>query len=239
MFERQCLDFARDDDGYAEAQYFIKSTILPLEPKYRYPNENCINPAYENVASIQYLLCPLEKRIWALRSDFILATGIKNAYHEEYGYRGLKDSLNESLHSFLDWEDRYGHLSLTISEGNYDGKAYYAGYICQRTGYLQVYLASGRFDRRDLNEVQTSVLEAYIAAQFQTAFGKQPIIFDEGDSNISSYHATFFSDKLFAKNNPRRCYEHSSIRHILQNNSKNLTQTQGDLTVLATWQGSQ
>jgi hypothetical protein len=82
---------------------------------------------------------------------------------------------------------------------------------------LQVYLVSGRFERTDLNEEQTSLLEAYIASQFQTVYGNQDIVFDYGNSEIPSYHATFFNGGSFAKTNPQRRYNQSLIRNILQN----------------------
>ncbi|KTD13727.1 hypothetical protein Lgra_0862 [Legionella gratiana] len=211
------VQIAHRDSCFEKAQNYIKNNIAPVKPKYSYSNEGSINPGYQEITSIHYPLRPQEKRIWALRSDFILATGIKNAYEKEYGYTGFKDSFSKSLHSFLNWNDRYGHPSLTLPENDYDGSAFYAGYVCQRTGYLQVYLVSGRFERNDLNEEQTHILEAYIAAQFQAVYGNQEIVFDYGDSNISSYHAAFFRDGLFEKNNPQRRYTQSSIQDILQN----------------------
>ena len=204
------------DSYYVDAQRYIMECIPSVKPKYSYPGEGCINPGYQNITSIR---CPLrfhEKRIWALRSDFILATGVKNAYQKEYGYTGLKDSFSRSLHSFINWEDRYGHPSLTYAEGSYDGAAFYAGYICQRRGYLQIYLVSGRFERTDLGKEQTCILEAYIASQFQSAYGNQEIVFDHGDSEVPSYHATFFGSGVFDKSNPQRRYNHSLIREILQ-----------------------
>tara|TARA_B100000949_G_C14262931_1_gene443686 strand:- start:109 stop:1470 length:1362 start_codon:yes stop_codon:yes gene_type:complete len=213
----KAVKISHDDSNYVKAQNYIKQNIPSIKPKYSYPGEDCINPGYQDITSIQYPLLPQEKRIWALRSDFILATGVKNAYEREYGYTGFKDSFSESLYPLINWKDRYGHPSLTLPEGNYDGSAFYAGYICQRDGYLQVYLVSGRFERTDLNEEQTHTLEAYIAAQFQTVYGEQDIVFDYGDSEIPSYHATFFSGRTFDKTNPQRRYNQSSIRDILQN----------------------
>ncbi|ARB92088.1 hypothetical protein [Legionella longbeachae] len=213
----EAVIIAHSDSCFENAQHYIKSTIPPVSPKYSYSDEGSINPGYQEITSIHSPLKPQEKRIWALRSDFILATGVKNAYEKEYGYTGFKNSFSKSLHSFINWKDRYGHPSLTLPEGDYDGSVFYAGYVCQRKGYLQVYLVSGRFERNDLNEEQTRILEAYIAAQFQTAYGNQEIVFDYGDSNNPSYHATFFSDGLFEKNNPQRRYNQSSIQNILQN----------------------
>lgn len=200
-----------------KAQNYIKKNIPPIKPKYNYPGEDCINPGYQDIASINQPLCLQEKRIWVLRSDFILATGVKNAYEKEYGYKGFKQSFSKSLYSFINWSDRYGHPSLTLPEGNYNGAAFYAGYICQRADYLQVYLVSGRFERTDLNDEQTRILEAYIAAQFQTVFGKQDIVFDYGNSEIPSYHATFFSEGIFDLTNPQRRYNQSLINDIIKN----------------------
>lgn len=213
----KAVKLSHADSCYVKAQNYIKENIPSIKPKYSYPGEDCMNPAYQDITSIQYPLLPQEKRIWALRSDFILATGVKNAYEKEYGYTGFRESFRESLYPFINWKDRYGHPSLTLPEGKYDGSAFYAGYICQREGYLQVYLVSGRFERTDLNEEQTRILEAYIAAQFQTAYGEQDIVFDYGNSEIPSYHATFFSGGKFAKTNPQRRYNQSLIRDILQN----------------------
>jgi hypothetical protein len=213
----KAVEISNYDLYFVSAQSYIKHNIPSIKPKYSYPGEGCINPGYQDITSIQYLLLPQEKRIWALRSDFILATGVKNAYEKEYGYTGFKDSFSKSLYSFINWNDRYGHPSLTLPEGNYDGSAFYAGYICQRDGYLQVYLVSGRFERTDLNEQQTRILEAYIAAQFQTVYGEQDIVFDYGDSEVPSYHTTFFSGSAFDKANPQRRYNSSLIRNILQN----------------------
>ncbi|KTC95572.1 hypothetical protein [Legionella feeleii] len=150
-----------------------------------------------------------------LRSDFILATGVKNAYQKEYGYIGLADTFSKTLHRFLDWDDRYGHPSLTLATDTYDGGVFYAGYICQRKGYLQVYLASGRYDRTDLTTEQTAILEAYIAAQFQVAYGNQEIVFDYANPDDSFYHTTFFSHGIFPKTNPQRRYTQTLIRDIL------------------------
>lgn len=218
----EAVETAYRDARYAEAQAYIKKNIRPVYPKYSYPGEDCINPAYQDSISVREPLRLGEKRIWALRSDFILAFGVKNAYEKEYKYTGFKDSFSKSLYPFINWADRYGHPSLTLPEKNpgkedYDGSAFYAGYICQRAGYLQVYLVSGRFERTDLNAKQIRVLEAYIASQLQTCYGIQDIAFDYGDSEVPSYHTTFFSDGIFDKNNPRRWYTEASIRDILQN----------------------
>ncbi|NSL18187.1 hypothetical protein HRQ65_07305 [Tatlockia micdadei] len=203
--------------NYAKARKYIRLNIAPVKPKYSYPGEDNINPAFENIEQVSYPLQHLEKRIWVLRSDFLLATGVKNAYEKEYNYRGIADTFSEASFKFINWDDRYGHPSLTIPEGNYDGSAFYAGYLCQRKGYLQVYLASGRFDRNDLDENQVAILEAYIAAQFQTAYGQQEIVFDYANPDNSYYHTTFFGHGIFSKDNPQRRYDAAKIREILTN----------------------
>ncbi len=227
----KAVEVAQKDSYYAEAQKYIIKNIPPVKPKSMYPGEGCINPGYQDISSIQFPLRPHEKRIWVLRSDLILATGVKNAYEKEYGYTGLKDSFSKSLYSFLNWSDRSGHPSLTLAEGDYDGSAFYAGYICQQTGYLQVYLVSGRFERTDLNEEQTCLLEAYIAAQFQAVYGNQEVVFDYGDSEIPKYHATFFSGGSFDKRNPQRRYNQSLIREILQNISMKTDKDIGEVNL--------
>lgn len=214
------------------AERYIRESIRPFSKKYDYPNEKHINPGYQDIASIQDSLCPDEKRIWVLRSDFILATGVKNAYEKEYGYCGFFNSFPSSLHKLIDRNDRYGHSSLTFVEGDYDGTAYYAGYLCQRDGFLQVYLVSGRFERRDLNARQTDILEAFIAAQFQAVYGLQDIVFDYGDSDDPRYHTAFFSGGFngcgTVEGNPQRCYNRQTIQTILQSLKNDETNYKND-----------
>jgi hypothetical protein len=211
----QAVDIAARHLNYGKAKEYIQTHIPPITPKYSYANEDNINPGYLDIEQVNEPLRLFEKRIWALRSDFILATGVKNAYQDEHGYNGLGDSFSESIQRFLNWQDRYGHPSLTIADEKYDGGVFYAGYVCQRNRYLQVYLASGRFDRKDLNPVQTKILEAYIAAQFQVAYGIQEIVFDFADPDNPLYHTIFFGNGLFSEDNPQRRYTQSSIREIL------------------------
>jgi hypothetical protein len=205
-------------DAFANLQEYIKHNIPPVKPQYTYDKESGINPAYQNISQFkqrQFLLHN-EKRIWVLRSDFILATGVKNAYQQEYGYNGLADTFDESLHPFLNWENRYGHPSLALAEDEYDGFAYYAGFLCQRTNFLQVYLSSGRFERKDLSAEQTHRLECYIAALFQDTYGVQDIVFEYGIPGDRAYLSVFFGEGIFSPENPRRCYTYESIKNTLQ-----------------------
>ena len=205
---------------YTAIQHYIQQNIPSFVspfPNY-YEDEDGINPAYQNIAQFQspWLLNQNEKRIWVLRSDFILATGIKNAYQKRYGYTGLADAFSPSVHQFINWKNRYGHPSLALAEGSYDGSVFYAGYLCQREGFLQVYLSSGRFDRKDLNTEQIHVLETYIAALFQNTYGKQDIVFEFAIPGDDAYHSVFFGDGHFPEDNPRRRYTVASIQATLE-----------------------
>lgn len=201
------------DTHFEQAQRYIREAIPPVKPRYHYEVESRINPGYQDIYSVTNALRPNEKKIWALRSDFILAIGVINAYEKEYGYTGFQEAFSKKVYSYINWEDRYGHTSLTTPDG--DGLAYYAGYLCQKKGFLQVYLVSGRYERKDLCEQQIQIMEAYIAAQLQVAYGNQDIEFVTGDSDIPSYHATFFSDSPFAECIPKRRYSRESIKAIL------------------------
>ncbi|CEK09990.1 hypothetical protein [Legionella hackeliae] len=212
----KAVELARQLLNYPIAQSYIQNSIAPVKPKYQYDNEGNINPAFQNIEQVNYPLQLWEKRIWVLRTDFILALGVKNAYQKEYDYHGLAESFSDSLHSFLNWNDRYGHPSLTLPEGDYDGSAFYAGYLCQRKGFLQVYLVSGRFDRTDLDCEKTQILEAYIASLLQVAYGLQDIVFDYGNPDNPKYHQVFFGNGVFDKKNPQRRYSVCDIEHILQ-----------------------
>lgn len=148
------------DLNYTTAQNYINNNISAIHPPYKYDNEENINPAFENIQQVKYPLALEDKRIWVLRKDFNLILGIKNAYKKDYNYHGFEDHFNPKLFTFIDLKDRYGHPSLCLTEEGYDGSVFYAGYLCQRAKFLQVYLVSGRFDRKDLNKEQTSILEA-------------------------------------------------------------------------------
>ena len=213
------VESATDFAKYTSIQSYIQQNIPPLISQFpNYENEEGINPAYQNIAQIQStcFLNKDEKRIWVLRSDFILATGVKNAYKNRYGYKGLADTFSPAVHHFLNWSNRSGHPSLALAEGSYDGTVLYAGYICQRDGFLQVYLSSGRFDRSDLNAEKMHILESYIAAIFQVTYGRQDIVFEFAIPGNPAYHSVFFGDGLFPAENPRRRYTFSSIQETFE-----------------------
>lgn len=168
---------------------FIKQQILPIALKYEYQGEENINPAYQSITDVNKRLNRHEKRIWALREDFILATGVKNAYQERYGYTGFKDAFPDEidLNQYIDLKDRFGHPSLTFNHFDEKIKVYYAGYLSQGENCLSVCLASGRYYRNDLTDEQIKVLETYLSILFQQAYGSQKVIFYYGIKDFTDY----------------------------------------------------
>jgi len=194
-----------------------------------YAGENSINPAYENLEQVRYHLHSNEKRIWLLRSDFNIILGIKNAYQEMWGYHGLYDAFEDKNHQYIDWNDRVGHPSLALpdSENKYDGGVYYAGHIAQRDGYLEVVDNSGRFDRPDLSDDKLEKLEAWLALQFQKAFGEQRVVFIPHPRR-NTYDADYYELSLFYTNKQlsekkvkKREYSSDNISEILNDDNLN------------------
>ena len=175
---------------------YIKENITTIKPTYSYSGETAINPAYESISHTPTFLAEGEIRIWALREDLILATGIKNAYQAEFGYQGLKAAFPDCLHRYINWDYRYGHPSLTVSENSFVG-VYLAGYVKRDFGVIKVFLASGRYFREDLSTKDSIILENYVANLFTIAYG---------DKTVKVYHGV----KAY------RCYEsdESYYRHI-------------------------
>ena len=71
---------------------YIKRYIKGVLPKYAYSGESGVNPAFQCIEEVDRPLRLNEKRIFALRGDFILATGVKNA-EQQLGYQGLKETF--------------------------------------------------------------------------------------------------------------------------------------------------
>jgi hypothetical protein len=205
---------------HASGQHYIKTNITPIyKADKKYDGENAINPAFENIAQVKKTLRLNEKRIWLLRSDFILALGVKNAYQDMWGYQGLLDTFDECNYPHIEWQDRAGHPSLAFPDDTYDGSVYYAGHFAQRDGYLEVLNYSGRFDRHDLTEEQLKKLEAYVSLQFQKAFGEQKIVFitNARNTNADYYELSlFYTDSTLQKLAiPKREYTLETIASIL------------------------
>jgi len=232
-FSNQSVFFARNDKNFRDdARYFslyengkelISNKISAIEKSDKiYPGENSINPAFENLAQIRRALRLNEKKIWLLRSDFILALGVKNAYQDIWGYYGLDDAFDAKNHRYIDWNDRVGHPSLAISGHGYDGRVYYAGHVAQRDGYLELLNYSGRYDRLDLTVEELIILEAFVALQFQNAFGKQKVVFITNARNdYRDYYelSLFYSDKSLPSVIPRREYTVEAVAEILSDAS--------------------
>lgn len=157
----------------------LLAEIQPVDVNYAREDEaGLLNPAFENIS--EGFHCPLnfgDKRIWALRSDGILATGIKRSYSPTYfnsAFSVSSDYLNKLDH-------RFGHPSLTIPSGNYDGKVLVAGWLFQKQGYIVCINWSGRYCRQDLGESTQAKLRNYLNDTFLHAYGQQPIVYIEGD----------------------------------------------------------
>ncbi len=196
------------------AESYIKKFIPVIAARYNYNSESNINPAYEDISTKNTKLGVGDMRIFVLREDFILATGIKNAYQNLLGYDGLKRAFPKSLHQFINWDDRFGHPSLTLSENNCVG-TYYAGYLKKETNQISVLLASGRYLRTDLAPKSVFVLESYIAHKLRAAYGNLNVIFYHGVKDYTSYPSEkayydhlglFFSGSGGLKDEPKRLY---------------------------------
>lgn len=215
-----CLraDTYRISQALLEAsESYIAAHILPVLPAYVRSNELAINPVYQDASTTSAILCLDEKKIWALRSDFILALGNKNAYWTSFAETGLGEAISPRLHRFVNWEDRYGHPSLACPHPGYNGSVFYAGLLAQRAYYLEIYISSGRYYRNDLAETDKAILEAYIAYQFRKTYGDQLIVFCDAPSNVDYFECT-----LFYKNLPlpsyctRRTYDLKKITEIFE-----------------------
>ncbi len=201
----------------------INELIPRVKPHYSYEGEYSTNPAYQDITDVRIPLAVEDRRIWALRTDFILATGIKNAYHE-YGLNELAQAFDEKNLDFLNLNDRYGHPSLATPELNYDGSTFYAGWIRQRSDYLEIYNFSGRFNQK-LPLKNQMLLEAYAAKEFIAAYGNQPVhLYDAADlkSGHENLLSIFLKNKNFSKNKECRIYTPESLEFLDHLNEEEL-----------------
>lgn len=81
------------------------------------------------------------------------------------------------MHDQIQPHNRYGHPSLAMPEGAYDGTVYYAGWLRKSANHIEVFLSSGRFQNGQLTMEQREIIEAYIANKFILAYGVQHIVF--------------------------------------------------------------
>ena len=193
----------------------IEFRITPILPAYKRPNELSINPAYEEATRVKTTLHLHEKKIWLLRSDFILALGNKHAYWTSFAECGLPSAIAPELHQFINWEDRYGHPSLACAHPGFFGDAYYGGLLAQREGYLEIYTSSGRYYRNDLSDENKKLLEAYVAAVLQKAYGIQTVRFRDAPSCNDYYEcAIFYHDGVLPEYCRTRSYDARSMQEI-------------------------
>lgn len=206
--------------GYQSA--ILEKGIKPLFPRYSYQGDTPINPAYQDSQNINTRLDLNEKRIWVLREDLVLATGVKNAYQKQFNYQGFESAFKEGLDwtSFVNIKDRYGHPSLTLDHQDKQIGVYYAGYLMQESEQLTLFLASGRYAREDLSLEETQLLESYISLLFQEAYGPQKTVFYCGmrpyefypsDESYYQHLGLFFNNNAFnptslLEDEPKRTY---------------------------------
>ncbi|MHB1947600.1 MAG: hypothetical protein ACYCQI_05755 [Gammaproteobacteria bacterium] len=199
----------------------IVASFPSIHPGERYENEEGMNPAYQTVEEIR---CPLklnEKRIWALRSDMLLATGVKNAEVSE-GNTPMAAVVvgSESINP----KNRYGHPSLAVVEKpsgeykGYDGKVYYAGWIAQRTKHLEVFVYTGRCLNSFLSNFEKRCLELYIAIEFMKAYGEQDFLFVDRMQGAGAMFRFFLPNKPFDKDHlaTARTYSSALLKQVMQ-----------------------
>jgi hypothetical protein len=154
--------------------------IKPEIYRNEYPEGNGINPGYcdlEHAIS----LCEDEKRIWLLRGDpdLTIALGIKNDQKDGIKRNGLYTShfINSSFSEAYFDQFHYGHPTLAMPEGTYDGCGYYGGWIRQHTGSLEILLSTGRFKTPDINPKSREAVEKHIARRMLAKFNSKNILF--------------------------------------------------------------
>ncbi len=198
---------------------FIKDHISPVQALYVRDNELSINPSYQNSEAITCSLTLNQKKIWLLRSDFVLAVGNKNSNWTNFKDSSLAECIEIDLHAFVNWEDRYGHPSLATPHPGYDGSAYYGGYLAQRNDHIELYTFSGRYHRNDLSECDKEILEAYIADSFQKTYGNQPVVFIDavvfGPGVLDNFELSMFiRDNDLPNYCTRRVYDREKIASV-------------------------
>lgn len=193
-----------DEDALLVLFELIQKIIPPVSPAYTYQNETNFNPLYQNLNQ-SHLVCPLKKndiRIWALRTDGIMATGIKN--EKKFGYHGMKKEIEKNLTSlykkgnryvyFLNEEDRYGHPSLTEST---DKVFYYAGWLRKYPDKIIMANRSGRYCESvdSFSNEQKEIIELYISKIMMLAYNESRIEFyDFKIIDVASFAASKLHD---------------------------------------------
>lgn len=171
--------------------------------------EGGINPLYSDIEHCDPL-CGDEKIIWVLRGDLTLAVGIKNA--AEYinaGSTNIADKVDESMHCYINFKDRYGHPSLAMPENDYDGSVYIGGWLRVYQGRIDVYLLSGRYDNPGLTPSQKQCLEQYLSIKFRSAYGEYNVVFWDWDNNEEIF--LFVGNQDFPSEKTKRVYLKQSL----------------------------
>lgn len=173
--------------------------------KYYHANEAGVNPVYENSEDCTEL-CVNEKKIWVLRTDLILALGIKNGA-VNHGNTNILDRVDSSMHAWITSSNRYGHPSLAVPDGTYDGSVYYAGWLRKHQNHIEIFLSSGRFQNIQLTVAQREIVETYIAYKLMLSYGEQHIVFFDWTAEKNDEEFSLFVQcKPFPHDKKRRIY---------------------------------
>lgn len=184
-----------------------KTSAIQKDDK-EYQSEKGLNAGYYDIEHAP-LLTINENRIFALRGDMILATGIKQV-DDQLKTKALGDS-----YKYIDPLNRYGHPTLAMPEGDYDGRVYYAGWVSQNKQQLTVFLASGRFQNDRLSAFQRTCIEIHIAKQFMDNYGRQNVIFVDFHKELDGF-SIFLQNADFPRTFSQRTYTPAYIDSILK-----------------------
>ena len=197
-------------------KYFLLTFIPAIKQKRFRPNEMGINPTYQDITSVHAPLEENHRKIWLFRADAIIAVGNKNAWWVSFGSNGLAETIDESGHPFLNWEDRYGHPSLAQPHDGYESEVICGGLLAQRDGYLEIHTSTGRYYRDDLNESMKKIVESYIAHYLQCAYGTQPVHFIDSPSAFDYYELSHgYNNIPFPMDCPTRVYSPENVYRVL------------------------
>jgi hypothetical protein len=190
----------------SESLFIDQIKSMPVTaPKYLHSNEVGINPVYEDSDDCAEL-CPHEKKIWVLRTDLILAIGIKNGA-VQHGNTNILDRVDPSMHEWITPGNRYGHPSLAVPEGTYDGTVYYAGWLRKNHNRIEIFLSSGRFQNAQLTIEQREIIEAYVAYKLMSAYGEQHVLFFDWSAEKNDIEFNqFVQSKPFPQDKKPRVY---------------------------------
>ncbi len=193
-------------DPTAVIEILGKAGLKPLEVQasQRRPGENLYNPHIEKLLENGQTSCldPGERKIFALGSDGFLRVGSRNPKH---GNRNptrrnetVVDTLNYLKHIpqeqwiFVDPAASCGHPTLLIQDDEFNGQAYFGGWLVKRMDgngeVIEVLFQSGRLTR-SFNEEQMAAIKKVLERILNEAYGPIKVVIHE---NYSTANAKFW-----------------------------------------------